>query len=39
MYKWWVAIAVNLGAITMDFGGNVLNVAIPKMMTSGRGSG
>jgi DHA2 family multidrug resistance protein len=34
LFKWWVAIAVNLGAITMDFGGNVLNVAIPKMMTS-----
>ncbi len=32
--KWWVAAAVILGAITMDFGGNVLNVAIPKMMTS-----
>ena len=34
MFKWWVAAAVILGAITMDFGGNVLNVAIPKMMTS-----
>jgi DHA2 family multidrug resistance protein len=34
MFKWWAAAAVILGAITMDFGGNVLNVAIPKMMTS-----
>jgi MFS transporter, DHA2 family, multidrug resistance protein len=34
LLKWWVAAAVILGAITMDFGGNVLNVAIPKMMTS-----
>src|SRR5919106_2451583 len=34
MLKWWLAVAVILGAITMDFGGNVLNVAIPKMMTS-----
>lgn len=34
MFKWWAAIAVILGAITMDFGGNVLNVAVPKMMTS-----
>jgi DHA2 family multidrug resistance protein len=34
MFKWWLATAVILGAITMDFGGNVLNVAIPKMMTS-----
>jgi hypothetical protein len=34
LLKWWVAVAVIFGAITMDFGGNVLNVAIPKMMTS-----
>jgi MFS transporter, DHA2 family, multidrug resistance protein len=34
MFKWWAAAAVILGAITMDFGGNVLNVAVPKMMTS-----
>jgi DHA2 family multidrug resistance protein len=34
MFKWWAAVAVILGAITMDFGGNVLNVAVPKMMTS-----
>ena len=34
LFKWWVAAAVIFGAITMDFGGNVLNVAIPKMMTS-----
>lgn len=34
IFKWWAAAAVILGAITMDFGGNVLNVAIPKMMTS-----
>jgi DHA2 family multidrug resistance protein len=34
LFKWWLAAAVILGAITMDFGGNVLNVAVPKMMTS-----
>src|SRR5918996_4157780 len=34
LFKWWVAAAVIFGAITMDFGGNVLNVAVPKMMTS-----
>jgi DHA2 family multidrug resistance protein len=34
LFKWWVAATVIFGAITMDFGGNVLNVAIPKMMTS-----
>jgi len=34
MSRWWLATAVILGAITMDFGGNVLNVAVPKMMTS-----
>lgn len=34
VFKWWAAAAVILGAITMDFGGNVLNVAVPKMMTS-----
>jgi MFS transporter, DHA2 family, multidrug resistance protein len=34
LFKWWIALAVILGAITMDFGGNVLNVAVPKMMTS-----
>jgi DHA2 family multidrug resistance protein len=34
MFRWWLTAAVILGAITMDFGGNVLNVAVPKMMTS-----
>ncbi|MGH8063846.1 MAG: DHA2 family efflux MFS transporter permease subunit [Candidatus Entotheonellia bacterium] len=34
LFKWWIATAVIFGAITMDFGGNVLNVAVPKMMTS-----
>ena len=34
MFRWWLTTAVILGAITMDFGGNVLNVAVPKMMTS-----
>ena len=30
----WLAVAVIPGAITMDFGRNVLNVIIPNMVTS-----